>query len=115
MESLLGGLHKVVALTGQSIATSGDYRNFFVSGGMKYSHILNSETGRPVENPPASVTVVHPSCMTADALATAMMVLGPERGIVIARQCGIDVMFLDVDASGKLTETSIGVFRDSEQ
>lgn len=115
VESPLGGLHKVVDLADQAIATSGDYRNFFVSGGKKYSHILDPKTGRPAENPPASVSVIHRSCMTADALATAMMVLGSERGLEIARQCDVDVMFLDVDASGRLIETSVGVFRNSEE
>jgi thiamine biosynthesis lipoprotein len=114
VESPLGGLHKIVELTDQSIATSGDYRSFFVSGGKKYSHILNPQTGRPVENPPASVSVIHKSCMTADGLATAMMVLGAERGVEIARQCGVDVMFLDVDASGRLVETSSGAFQSAE-
>lgn len=115
VESPLGGLHKVIDLENQSIATSGDYRNFFVAGGKKYSHILNPVTGRPVENPPASVSVIHRSCMTADALDTAMMVLGSERGLAIARQCEVDVMFLDVDSQGKLVETSIGVFQAASE
>lgn len=114
VESPLGGLHKIVELTDQAIATSGDYRSFFVADGKKYSHILNPATGRPVENPPASVSVIHPSCMTADGLATAMMVLGSERGLEVARQCGVDVMFQDIDVDGKLVETSIGVFRAAE-
>jgi len=115
VESPLGGLHTIVELTGQSIATSGDYRSFFVSGGKKYSHILSPKTGRPVENPPASVSVIHQSCMTADGLATAMMVLGSDRGMVIARQCGVDVMFLDVNEQGKLIETASGVFLQAKQ
>ncbi len=113
VESPLGGdLHKVVELTEKAIATSGDYRNFFVADGIKYSHILDPTTGRPVQHPPASVSVIHPSCMTADGLATAMMVLGAERGIDLARRWEVDVMFLDVDSSGKIAESSIGVFND---
>ena len=114
VESPLGGLHKVVELTNQAIATSGDYRNFFMAGGKKYSHILNPKTGRPVEHPPASVSIIHESCMTADGLATAMMVLGPEKGTEIARQAGVDVMFLDLDSQGQLVEHSIGVFQQTE-
>jgi thiamine biosynthesis lipoprotein len=110
IESPLGGLHKVVELTNQSIATSGDYRSFFMAGGKKYSHVLNPKTGRPVEHPPASVSVIHESCMTADGLATAMMVLGPEKGIELAKPVGVDVMFLDLTPDGMLTEQSIGVF-----
>lgn len=109
VESPLGGdLHKVVELTNRAIATSGDYRNFFMAGGKKYSHILNPKTGRPVDRPPASVTVIHPSCMTADALCTACMVLGKERGLEMARELKVEVMFLEVDDSGKLVETSTG-------
>ena len=114
VESPLGGLHKVVELTNQAIATSGDYRNFFMAGGKKYSHILNPKTGRPVEHPPASVSIIHESCMTADGLATAMMVLGPKKGTEIARQAGVDVMFLDLDSQGQLVEHSIGVFQQTE-
>jgi thiamine biosynthesis lipoprotein len=114
VESPLGGLHKVVELTNQSIATSGDYRSFFVAEGRKYSHVLDPQTARPVEHPPASVSVIHESCMTADGLATAMMVLGPQKGLEVARQCGVDVMFLDLDNNGKLVETSVGVFRSTE-
>ncbi len=110
VESPLGGLHKVVELTNQSIATSGDYRSFFMAGGKKYSHVLNPQTGRPVEHPPASVSVIHESCMTADGLATAMMVLGPEKGIELAKTVGVDVMFLDLTKDGMLNEQSIGVF-----
>lgn len=110
VESPLGGLHKVVELTRQSIATSGDYRSFFMAGGKKYSHVLNPKTGRPVEHPPASVSVIHESCMTADGLATAMMVLGPEKGLELAKSVGVDVMFLDLSKDGMLTEQSIGVF-----
>ena len=115
IESPLGGdLHKVVELTDKAIATSGDYRNFFMAGGKKYSHILDPKTGRPVEHPPACVSVIHRSCMTADGLATAMMVLGAERGIDLAKRCEVDVMFLDVDSSGKIMESSLGVFSDPE-
>ncbi len=115
VESPLGGeLYKVVELTDKAIATSGDYRNFFMADGKKYSHILDPKTGRPVEHPPACVSVIHHSCMTADGLGTAMMVLGSERGIALARRCEVDVMFLDVDSSGKIVESSIGIFSDPE-
>ncbi len=111
VESPLGGdLHKVLELTDKAIATSGDYRNFFMVGGKKYAHILDPKSGRPVEHPPASVSVVHDSCMTADGVATAMMVLGTGRGIELARKMQVDVMFLEVDDAGKVIETSVGLF-----
>jgi len=115
VESPLGGLHKVLELTNTSIATSGDYRNFFIIDGQKYSHVLNPRTGRPVEDPPAAVSVIHKSCMTADGLATAMMVLGPEKGLAVAKRAGFDVMFLNVTADGQLQEQSTGAFLAAEK
>jgi len=108
------GLHRIVELTNQAIATSGDYRSFFMAGGKKYSHILNPKTARPVGNPPACVSVIYESCMNADGLATAMMALGPEKGTEVARQCGVDVMFLDLDSKGQLVDHRIGAFRDAQ-
>jgi thiamine biosynthesis lipoprotein len=110
VESPLGGLLHVVELTDLAAATSGDYRNFREIGGRRYSHILNPSTGRPVESPPASVCVLHRSCMTADALATAMMVLGAERGLRLAEQGGLEVLFVDVRADGQLVERGTGRF-----
>lgn len=110
VESPLGNLHKILELSKTSIATSGDYRNFFVIENRRYSHVLDPRTGRPVEDPPASVSVVHPSCMTADGLATAMMVLGPQKGLQIAQRASFDVMFLNVDQNGRLVEQSNGQF-----
>ncbi len=63
-------------LENMSIATSGNYRNFFLSGKKSYSHILNVKTGEPVENSLISVSVLNKECMKADALATALMSLG---------------------------------------
>jgi thiamine biosynthesis lipoprotein len=113
VESPLGGLQRVLPLTHMAAATSGDYRNFREINGRRYSHVLNPRTGRPVENPPATVSVVHPSCMTADGLCTALMVLGPEAGIRLAKQVGFDVMFLDLGADGKLIEQSTGRFLEA--
>ncbi len=110
VESPLGGLHKVVELAGKSVATSGDYRNFFERDGRRFSHVLNPVTGRPVENPPASVSVLSDSSMTADALATALMVMRTEAGLRFAEMHGLDVMFLDVDPDGQVVESSRGVF-----
>jgi FAD:protein FMN transferase len=80
-----GNLHKILKLTDKAIARAGDQRNFFMAGGKKYAHILDPKTGRPVDHPPASVSVIHGSCMTADALCTALMVLGTDRGLELAK------------------------------
>ena len=73
-------LRTIVPLTNASMATSGDYRNFYEWKGERFSHTIDPRTGRPVNHALASVTVVSRMCMTADALATALLVLGPEDG-----------------------------------
>jgi thiamine biosynthesis lipoprotein len=73
-------LQGILCLTNVSVATSGDYRNYFAYQGSYYSHTIDPKTGYPVNHNLASVTIITKSCMMADALATATMVLGPERG-----------------------------------
>lgn len=73
-------VHRVVALRNAGMATSGDYRNFFEQGGQRYSHSIDPSTGQPVAHSLASVTVIHGDAMHADALATAILVMGDERG-----------------------------------
>jgi FAD:protein FMN transferase len=71
-------LQRVVILEGKSLATSGDYRNFREHEARRVSHTIDPRTGRPIEHALASVSVVADNCMEADALATALMVLGPD-------------------------------------
>lgn len=75
---------EVVALNGTALSTSGDYRNFFVSGGRRYGHIIDPRTGEPVSGTLAAVSVVHASCATSSALATALFVLGADEGYRLA-------------------------------
>ncbi len=72
-----------------AVATSGDYRNYFERDGIRYSHIINPETGKPINHKVVSVTVLDKSSMTADGLATGLMVLGAEQGMQVAEQHGI--------------------------
>jgi thiamine biosynthesis lipoprotein len=76
----------VVALHGLSIATSGDTNRYFMHEGKRYSHTIDPRTGYPVEHGVAAVTVLHAECMIADALATAMTVMGLEAGMQYAKQ-----------------------------
>lgn len=70
----------------RAVATSGNYRNYFEEGGVRYTHILDPRTGKPERTNLLSVTVLAPDCATADAYATAFMVLGYERAAQIVRQ-----------------------------
>ena len=79
-------LYKIVQLSDTAIATSGNYRNFFEIGGKTYSHIIDPRTGFPVDNKIVSATVVHPSCSFADGMATALMVMPPEKSILLVNR-----------------------------
>jgi thiamine biosynthesis lipoprotein len=68
------------------MATSGDYRIFFQVGEHFYSHILDPRTGWPVTNGVVSTTVVAANCTVADGLATALMVMGPEKGLELVNR-----------------------------
>ncbi len=86
--------HTIIHLTDTAMATSGDYRNFFEAGGQRYSHTIDTRTGRPVTHSLASVTVVAEQGYRADALATALLVMGPEEGMAFAIREGIAVLML---------------------
>ena len=83
----------VVALLDLAVATSGDYRRAFTHDGRLYSHTLDGSTGRPVDNGLASVSVLHPSAMKADAYATALTVMGPFDGPEFAEAMNIAACF----------------------
>ena len=84
----------VITLKNTAMATSGDYRSYFEENGNRYSHTIDPSTGKPITHKLASVTVLHPSTMTADAMATALLVLGPERGFELAVMENLAVMFI---------------------
>jgi thiamine biosynthesis lipoprotein len=90
-------IHRVIALENRSIATSGDYRNFFVQGGQKYAHVIDPRTARPVTHSLASVTVLDRDAMTADAVSTALMVMGPDEGLSFADQNDVAAYFVARD------------------
>lgn len=93
----------VVLLKNQALATSGNYRNFYEVDGVKYSHTISPVTGRPVRHSLLSASVFAPDCMTADAYATAFMVMGVEKAkAVLARDENLQAYFIFSDSSGKL-------------
>lgn len=79
-----GEIYAVVELGDMAMATSGNYRNFFISQGKSFAHILDPRTGHPVENNIVSVTVIAPTCLNADGLATAITVMGVEKSMAMA-------------------------------
>ncbi len=103
-------VEKIIHVHDLSVATSGDYRNFFEFEGRRYSHTIDPRTGRPVTHNLASVTVLGESAAFADAMATAMMVLGPEAGMALAEREGIAANLLLRDG-GTITEHMSTEFR----
>ncbi len=87
-------VEKILALTNISVATSGDYRNYFEIEGRRFSHTIDPRTGRPITHRLASVTVLSHTTRHADALATALMVLGPEVGFARAEKENIKALFI---------------------
>uniref|UniRef100_UPI0032176A06 FAD:protein FMN transferase n=1 Tax=uncultured Draconibacterium sp. TaxID=1573823 RepID=UPI0032176A06 len=95
-------LQAVIELKDKGMATSGNYRNFYVEDGKKYAHTIDPKTGYPVQHSLLSATVLANDCMTADAFATAFMVLGKNMGIEIARQVpGLEIFFIYADENGE--------------
>lgn len=101
----------IISLNNTSMATSGDYRNYFVADGIRYSHTINPSTGKPITHKLASVTVLHPSSMTADAMATALLVLGPESGLELATKENLAAIFILRDQN-KFIELMTPKFHD---
>lgn len=91
----------VVPLRDMAMATSGDYRICFEQDGQHYSHEIDPRTGRPIANGLTSVTVAASQCAIADAYATALIVLGPERGVEVAEQLGLAAYFVLRDVDGR--------------
>ncbi len=87
-------IHQFVVPKDNAVATSGDYRNYFEEDGQRFSHIIDPQTGKPINHKLVSVTVIHPSAMTADGLSTAIMVMGPEVGLAFAEENELAAMLI---------------------
>ena len=85
---------RLVPLVDAAIATSGDYRNYREANGERLTHILDPATGRPIRHALASVTVIDALGVRADALATGLMVLGPEKGMALAERLDLPAVFI---------------------
>jgi thiamine biosynthesis lipoprotein len=95
----------VVALHGLAIATSGDYRRYFHTDARRFPHTIDPRTGMPIDSGIASVTVVHASCMAADAWSTALTVLGVDEGLRLAERRHLAARFLVRQPDGTLLES----------
>lgn len=93
-ESSGRGVQRILQITDTAVATSGNYRNFREADGQRYGHVLDPRTGRPTTNQVLSATVLHPSAMHADALATALLVLGESEGTDLAEREELAVLLL---------------------
>ncbi len=91
-------IHRAIYLRDQAMATSGDYRNYFEINGRRFSHTIDPHTGKPTTHNLASVTVLSPSSMHADAIATAIMVLGPEAGYQLVERENITALLFVRDS-----------------
>lgn len=98
-------LQAIIQLENQALATSGNYRKFYIENGKKYAHIIDPKTGYPVNHNLLSATVLANDCMTADAFATAFMVMGMEKAkqfLSAHKDLGLEVFFIyDEDGSLK--------------
>lgn len=100
----------VLRLTDVAVSTSGDYRNFFVYEGQRYSHLIDARTGRPVSHNLASVTIIADQAAFADAMATALLVLGPSEGMQLAEAEDIAAYF-QIRDNGGFVEAMSPAFR----
>lgn len=94
------GTVATVSLNNTCMATSGDYQSYFEKDGVRYSHLIDPRTGRPITHNLASVTVIDQTCIRADALATGLNVLGPDKGFELADQLGLAAQFVIREGDG---------------
>ncbi len=94
------GVQRILAITDVAVATSGDYRNFFEQDGVRFSHTINPMTGHPVSHSLVSATVVADTCEFADAVATALLVLGTEEALILAERENLAVYLVTKTEDG---------------
>ncbi|MBR9986369.1 MAG: FAD:protein FMN transferase [Desulfosarcina sp.] len=104
-EAAFNDVYQAVPLTDRAMATSGDYRIFFNVDHQSFAHILDPRTGRPVTNGVVSATVVAANCTVADGLATALMVMGAEKGLALVnRLASVECLIVVRQADGSLAD-----------
>ena len=105
IDAPVDAVYTTVALESKGLATSGDYRNFIEIDGKRYSHIIDPKTGWPVDNGVASVSILADTCVLADGLATAILVMGAKKGqALLDRLDSVEGMILRAKSDGTLEE-----------
>lgn len=97
---------RIINVDGYGVSTSGDYRNYFLQEGRRYSHAFDARNGAPVLHNLASVTVIHPSALMADGLSTLLLILGPERAWDYAEKHDVGAFFVIRADTGFVIRTS---------
>ena len=90
----------IVDINGHGISTSGSYRNYYELDGKRISHVIDPQTGSPIQHKLVSVTVIAPTALEADGWDTGLMVLGPERAKEVARQQGLAIYMIMKEGDG---------------
>lgn len=96
---------------GISLATSGDYRNYYEVDGIRLSHTIDPRTGRPITHNLASASVLAPTCAEADAYATTIMVMGPDEGFAFAERLGLSVLLIVREGPNHFSEKVTASFK----
>jgi thiamine biosynthesis lipoprotein len=99
-------VQEIISIGDNAVATSGDYRIYYEQDGVRYSHLIDPSTGYPITHNVVSVTVIHPSSMTADGLATALIVMGKEKALALAETYNIAVLLITKEKDGYTEYTS---------
>ncbi len=102
--------HRVIHVSDMGLSTSGDYRNFFDQDGRRYSHEIDPHTGYPTTDHLGSATAVSHTAMRADGLATALMVLGEQRGPAMAERRGLAAYFIIHETGGGFSDRNTKAF-----
>ncbi len=99
-------IQTILSITNVGLTTSGNYRQFYFRDGKKFAHTIDPRTGKPVDHNMLSATVVAPDCMTADAYATAFMVLGVDSAMKVCNSIdGLDCYLIYSDEKGEFKTT----------
>lgn len=89
-----GSIQAILSLQNGALATSGNYRNYYIKDGKRYGHTLNPHTGDVSPDDLLSASVIHKNCILADAWATALLAMGKKRAILMARKLGLKAFFI---------------------